>query len=175
MDLGLDGRVAWLLGASSGLGLATARALAREGALVAISARTEPALEVAADAMRSEGWACTSYPLDVRDRDAVATTAERIAAELGPITILVSNAGGPPPGGFDGADRAALDAAGELDRRRADQQVEWMWRVVRDRLLDRLQSDPGVRDALPDVERAVRNGELTPTLAAQRLLDRLGI
>jgi LAO/AO transport system kinase len=71
--------------------------------------------------------------------------------------------------------RAALDAAGELERRRADQQVEWMWQVVRDRLLDRLQSDPGVRDALPDVERAVRNGELTPTLAAQRLLDRLGI
>jgi GTPase len=71
--------------------------------------------------------------------------------------------------------RAALEAAGELDRRRADQEVEWMWRVVRDRLLDRLQSDPGVRDALPDVERAVREGELTPTLAAQQLLDRLGI
>jgi LAO/AO transport system kinase len=71
--------------------------------------------------------------------------------------------------------RAALEAAGELERRRAEQQVEWMWRVVRDRLLDRLQSDPGVRDALPRVERAVRNGELTPTLAAQQLLDRLGI
>ncbi|TWF81381.1 LAO/AO transport system kinase [Pseudonocardia hierapolitana] len=70
--------------------------------------------------------------------------------------------------------RAALEAAGELDRRRADQQVEWMWRVVRDRLLDRLHSDPDVREALPEVERAVRDGELTPTLAAQRLLDRLG-
>jgi LAO/AO transport system kinase len=70
--------------------------------------------------------------------------------------------------------RAALEAAGELERRRADQQVEWMWRVVRDRLLDRLQSDPGVRAALPDVERAVRDGELTPTLAAEQLLDRLG-
>jgi LAO/AO transport system kinase len=69
--------------------------------------------------------------------------------------------------------RAALASAGELDRRRADQQVDWMWRVVRDRLLDRLQSDPGVREALPDVERAVRDGELTPTLAAQRLLGLL--
>ncbi len=69
---------------------------------------------------------------------------------------------------------AWLETAGELERRRADQQVEWMWRVVRDRLLDRLQSDPGVREALPDVERAVREGELTPTLAAQQLLDRLG-
>jgi LAO/AO transport system kinase len=70
--------------------------------------------------------------------------------------------------------RAALEAAGELERRRADQQVQWMWRAVRDRLLDRLQSDPGIREALPDVERAVRDGELTPTLAAQQLLDRLG-
>jgi LAO/AO transport system kinase len=70
--------------------------------------------------------------------------------------------------------RAALEDAGELEPRRAAQQVQWMWAVVRDRLLDRLQSDPGVRDALPDVERAVREGELTPTLAAQQLLDRLG-
>jgi LAO/AO transport system kinase len=70
--------------------------------------------------------------------------------------------------------RAALEAAGELERRRADQQVQWMWRAVRDRLLDRLQSDPGIREALPDVERAVRDGELTPTLAAQQLLDHLG-
>src|SRR5690606_33791378 len=69
--------------------------------------------------------------------------------------------------------RAALEAAGELERRRADQQVEWMWRVVRDTLLDRLQSDEGVRAALPGIERAVREGELTPTLAAQRLLEHL--
>ncbi|HYH30404.1 MAG TPA: methylmalonyl Co-A mutase-associated GTPase MeaB [Pseudonocardia sp.] len=70
--------------------------------------------------------------------------------------------------------RAALEAAGELEQRRAAQQVQWMWAVVRDRLLDRLHADPGVREALPEVERAVRAGELTPTLAAQQLLDRLG-
>jgi LAO/AO transport system kinase len=70
--------------------------------------------------------------------------------------------------------RGALEEAGELEARRATQQVQWMWAVVRDRLLDRLQSDAGVRGALPEVERAVRDGELTPTLAAQQLLDRLG-
>jgi GTPase len=70
--------------------------------------------------------------------------------------------------------RAALEAAGELAQRRAEQQVQWMWTVVRDRLLDRLHSDPGVREALPELERSVRAGELTPTLAAQQLLDRLG-
>ncbi len=67
--------------------------------------------------------------------------------------------------------RDALVGAGELARRRADQQVQWMWAMVRDQLLDRLTSDPGVREALPGLERDVRNGDLTPTLAAQTILD----
>jgi LAO/AO transport system kinase len=71
--------------------------------------------------------------------------------------------------------RSTLDAAGELVRRRADQQVQWMWAMVRDQLLDRLTSDPGVREALPALERDVRTGELTPTLAAQTILDTLGL
>jgi LAO/AO transport system kinase len=70
--------------------------------------------------------------------------------------------------------RAALEAAGELERRRAEQQVQWMWATVRDRLLDRLHSDAGVREALPGLEERVRSGELTPTLAAERLLALLG-
>ena len=74
-----------------------------------------------------------------------------------------------------GEHRAALEAAGELATRRADQQVQWMWAMVRDQLMDRLQSDPGVRAALPELERDVRGGELTPTLAAQRILDELGL
>lgn len=69
--------------------------------------------------------------------------------------------------------RAALDAAGELTSRRAEQQVQWMWSMVRDRLMDRLGSDPAVRAVLPALERDVREGELTPTLAAQRILDAL--
>jgi LAO/AO transport system kinase len=70
--------------------------------------------------------------------------------------------------------RAALDTAGELVTRRADQQVQWMWTMVRDQLMDRLRDDPGVRAALPELERDVRAGELTPTLAARRILDELG-
>jgi LAO/AO transport system kinase len=69
--------------------------------------------------------------------------------------------------------RATLDDAGELPRRRADQQVQWMWATVRDQLLDRLHASPGVRAALPDLEREVRAGELPPSLAAQRLLEHL--
>jgi GTPase len=68
---------------------------------------------------------------------------------------------------------AILDEHGELARKRATQQVEWMWSMVRERLLDRLRTDEGVRAALPDVERSVRAGTLTPTLGADTLLAAL--
>jgi LAO/AO transport system kinase len=71
--------------------------------------------------------------------------------------------------------RATLDEHGELTAKRATQQVDWMWAMVRDRLLDRLQSDPGVRAEIPVLEGEVRAGELTATLAAERILGRLGL
>ncbi len=67
--------------------------------------------------------------------------------------------------------RGTLEAEGELAGRRADQQVQWMWAMVRDQLMDRLHADPAVREALPGLEREVRSGELTPTLAARTILD----
>jgi LAO/AO transport system kinase len=70
--------------------------------------------------------------------------------------------------------RAALEAAGDLAGKRADQQVQWMWAMVRDQLMDRLQSDPAVREALPGLEGEVRAGERTPTLAAEAILEALG-
>jgi LAO/AO transport system kinase len=69
--------------------------------------------------------------------------------------------------------RATLDEHGELVTRRADQQVEWMWAMVRDQLMDRLRSDPTVRNALPSLTADVRSGAQTPTLAAQQILDLL--
>ncbi|MBC8093582.1 MAG: methylmalonyl Co-A mutase-associated GTPase MeaB [Pseudonocardia sp.] len=69
--------------------------------------------------------------------------------------------------------RRTLSDACELVTRRADQQVQWMWAMVRDQLMDRLTADPDVRAALPELERGVRSGGLTPTLAAQTILDRL--
>lgn len=70
--------------------------------------------------------------------------------------------------------RAVLEEHGELGTRRATQQVDWMWAMVRDRLMDRLRGDPRVGDALPGLERDVRSGDLTATLAAQTILDLLG-
>ncbi|GAA3728491.1 LAO/AO transport system kinase [Spinactinospora alkalitolerans] len=69
------------------------------------------------------------------------------------------------------AHRAALEEAGELADLRSRQQVDWMWAQVRDRLMDRLHRHPGVRERTPGTEAAVRSGELTATLAAERLLS----
>ncbi|MFF0483309.1 methylmalonyl Co-A mutase-associated GTPase MeaB [Streptomyces sp. NPDC004435] len=70
--------------------------------------------------------------------------------------------------------RSLLDAAGRLDARRRDQQVDWAWSMVRDELLARLHADPAVRALTPDVERRVRDGEITATLAAERILAAFG-
>lgn len=67
--------------------------------------------------------------------------------------------------------RGVLTEAGEFEARRRTQLVEWTWSMVRDTVLDRVLSSPGVRAIRGDVERQVREGELTPALAAQRLLD----
>jgi LAO/AO transport system kinase len=69
--------------------------------------------------------------------------------------------------------RAALEKHGELASRRADQQVEWMWAMIREQLMDRLQQDPKVRERLPELTAEVRRGTQTPTLAAVEILDLL--
>jgi LAO/AO transport system kinase len=67
--------------------------------------------------------------------------------------------------------REVLTEAGEFDARRRAQQVDWTWSMVRDTVLDRVLSHPAVKKIRSDVERQVRDGELTPALAAQQLLD----
>ncbi|MDF3336131.1 methylmalonyl Co-A mutase-associated GTPase MeaB [Mycolicibacterium septicum] len=67
--------------------------------------------------------------------------------------------------------REVLTEAGEFEARRRAQQVDWTWSMVRDTVLDRVMSHPGVREIRDEVERRVREGELTPALAAQEILD----
>jgi 3-oxoacyl-[acyl-carrier protein] reductase len=115
MELGLEGKVAWVLGASSGLGRAAARSLAAEGAQVAISARNPQALQEAASQIEAEAQGlCRAFPLDVTNSDAIYDVHESVAAEMGPVNILVSNAGGPPAGTFDSLDTEQLRAAFDL-------------------------------------------------------------
>lgn len=67
--------------------------------------------------------------------------------------------------------REVLTEAGEFEERRRSQQVDWMWTMVHDQILQRLADDPGVRDLRGKVEEQVRSGELTAALAAQEILD----
>ena len=67
-----------------------------------------------------------------------------------------------------------LDSRDELRAKRARQQVDWTWQMVRERLLDRLRDHPAVKDLREETEREVLDGELTPALAADRILDAFG-
>ncbi|MFE2105173.1 methylmalonyl Co-A mutase-associated GTPase MeaB [Kitasatospora sp. NPDC059463] len=71
--------------------------------------------------------------------------------------------------------RKVLDATGALAAKRRDQQVEWTWAMVHDQLLARLHAHPDVARLVPDLERQVREGTLTATLAADRILDAFGL
>jgi LAO/AO transport system kinase len=64
----------------------------------------------------------------------------------------------------------SLRASGQLEGRRRDQRVSWMWSMVRDRLLDQLRDNPDVRSMAPDLEAEVRAGNLTAVLAADQLV-----
>ncbi len=102
MDLGIEGRVALLTGASRGIGRACAAALAAEGARVAICARGREAVEMAArDIAEETGGEAVPFVADVARPDDVDRLLSGIADTLGPVDILLVNNGGPPRGGFD--------------------------------------------------------------------------
>lgn len=67
--------------------------------------------------------------------------------------------------------RETLTAAGEFDRQRMDQQTDWMWEMATDTVLSRLVDEPQVRAARAEAEAAVRAGDLTPALGAQRIVE----
>ena len=99
MNLDLDSKVAIVGGASQGIGYGIARALAREGAAVAITARREADLQAAAERLRTETDAnVLPIQADCRRPDDCARVAEIARRELGGIDILVNNDGAPPLG-----------------------------------------------------------------------------
>ena len=89
----LKGKVALVTGASSGIGLTTARLFAREGAKVAILARRLNVLEEKAEEMRAEGGECLPIAGDVTDPESVKAAVQKIIDTWGRIDILVNNAG----------------------------------------------------------------------------------
>ncbi len=105
MDLGLTGRTAVIGGASSGLGRAIARQLAREGCRLLLWSRREAALEEVAEPLRSElGVEVSTLAADAAAPETAARVADAALERLGSVDILVLNAGGPPT-----SDPAATD------------------------------------------------------------------
>ena len=89
----LTGRVALVTGSSRGIGLALARGLAEAGAHVVLNARSAEALEAARQSLADDGLKVSAYGFDVTNSAAVTAAAEVIERDIGPIGILINNAG----------------------------------------------------------------------------------
>jgi 3-oxoacyl-[acyl-carrier protein] reductase len=101
MDLGLQDKVALVTAASRGLGRAVALHLAQEGAHVAICARgLEDLTSTAADFKAQTGRAVLAIPVDLADPQAPERIVSETVEHFGRLDILITNAGGPPPGKF---------------------------------------------------------------------------
>ena len=112
MDLGLKDKVAIVGGASMGIGYGMARTLAAEGARVAITARREPALARAAEAIaRETGAKVLPVQADCRRAEDCARVIDTVSERLGGIDILVNNDGAPPLGDLQSFDDAAWSKA----------------------------------------------------------------
>ncbi|HEX4933430.1 MAG TPA: SDR family NAD(P)-dependent oxidoreductase, partial [Gemmatimonadaceae bacterium] len=116
MDLGLKHRVALVTGASSGLGLAIANELSQEGASVVMVARRKDELDRQAAAIAGRTYGkVLPIVADVGDPEAPARIVAEAEAQLGPIDILVANAGGPPSTLFESTTEAQYQAALNLN------------------------------------------------------------
>ena len=100
MSKALLGKVAWVTGGASGIGLASARALALDGATVVISGRRQTEIDAAIAAAQAEGIRLHGMPLDVSDATAVEQVHARISRELGAVSVLVCSAGTNVPARF---------------------------------------------------------------------------
>jgi 3-oxoacyl-[acyl-carrier protein] reductase len=115
MDLGIAGRCAAVAGASGGLGLACAQALAADGVRVALCGRDAARAEAAAQDIRDMGGDAVGLAADVSTVDGAAGFVARALDALGRLDIVVANAGGPPAGTFASTDVDAYLPALQLN------------------------------------------------------------
>src|SRR6187431_2874227 len=96
MELGIEGRVALVMGASRGIGRGIGAALAQEGARVVLSSRSEERL---GEAVEEIGEGAVAIPSDASDPERMRALPGEVEDVVGAIEILVLNTGGPPAGG----------------------------------------------------------------------------
>jgi len=106
MDLGLQGKTALVLAGGGGLGRAIARALASEGANVAVAGVRADSIAATQAALASMGSKSISLLWDLADLSQIDGNVAKVERELGPVDILVNNTGGPPPTPASGQDPA---------------------------------------------------------------------
>ena len=125
MNLGLTGKVAIVGGASQGIGYGIAQELAREGAVVAITARREKDLLAAAERLHADtGGTVLPVQADCRRSEDCTRVASTVSAEFGGIDILVNNDGAPPLG-------AALDFDDAAWTKAVEQNLMYVVRMAR--------------------------------------------
>jgi NADP-dependent 3-hydroxy acid dehydrogenase YdfG len=115
MGKSLEGTVALITGASSGIGEATARALAAQGAKVAVAARRLERLERLAAEIGREGHTALAIESDITDQEQAITAVERTVAELGRLDVVVNNAGQMLLGPIEGAPTQEWDRMIDLN------------------------------------------------------------
>jgi len=115
MDLGLKDKRALVTGSSRGLGYATALALAKEGCKVAINGRDAAKIQAVAEKMSKEtGTQVVGLAGDVSLPDVPEKLVAQAVEAFGGLDILITNAGGPPPGSIDALDEAAWQKGVDL-------------------------------------------------------------
>lgn len=115
MDLGLKGKSALVTGSTRGLGYATARLLAAEGACVAINGRDPAGSQAAAEKLQAEtGGQVIGLNGDISQPEVPARLVEQAVQVFGGLDILITNSGGPPAGKFENLDDAAWESAANL-------------------------------------------------------------
>ena len=115
MDLGLKNKRALVTGASRGLGYATALALAKEGCKVAINSRDEDKIKAAAEKIAAEtSMEVIGLAGDLSEKSFIENLVTEAVQSLGGLDLLITNAGGPPPGAFETHDEDSWGKAIDL-------------------------------------------------------------
>ncbi|HEY1585909.1 MAG TPA: SDR family NAD(P)-dependent oxidoreductase, partial [Polyangia bacterium] len=115
MDLGLDGKRAFVAGSSSGIGRAVAAGLLAEGAEVVVNGRNAEKLERTRKELEAEyGPRVHAVAADVAQGDSAAAAVREAVTRLGGLDVLFTNSGGPPAGLFESFEEAAWRRAVDL-------------------------------------------------------------
>ncbi len=172
MDLAIRGKVALVMGASSGIGEAVALALAREGVKIAVAARRRELLEKVASRAKAEGAVdARAFATDQMVRDSLTRLVEDVETQLGPIEILVINGGGPKPGTFTQVGSDDWDTAYALVMQSALHLVDSVLPKMRERKWGRIVALESTSVKQPIPQLVLSNAFRTAVVAALKTLS----